>query len=102
MKYPTITRYGTTEMVDGYTINDMRTVTELLQLPVTGEVSELMQYAYMIEYFMKRPELLVGTEYGNSVDEVRLTLASKKSKTHKRRVRIWKLMIKKYNSEKRT
>lgn len=101
MKYPTITRYGTTEMVDGYTINDMRTVTELLQLPVTGEVSELCQYAYMIEYFMQRPELLVGTEYGNSVDEVRLTLASKKTKGHDRRVQWWMMTIKQHNSEKR-
>ena len=101
MKYPTITRYGTTEMVDGYTINDMRTVTELLQLPVTGEVSELCQYAYMIEYFMQRPELLVGTEYGNSVDEVRLTLASKKSKEHDRRVQWWMMIIEQHNSEKR-
>ena len=102
MKYPAYTHHGTIEMVDGYTINDMRIATERLEFPVTGEVGELWQYAYMIEYFMKRPQLLVGTEYGNSVDEVRLTLASKKSKTHKRRVRIWKMVIKKYNSEKRT
>ena len=102
MKYPAYTHHGTIEMVDGYTINDMRIVTERLEFPVTGEVGEFWQYAYMIEYFMKRPEMLVGTEYGNSVDEVRLTLASKKSKTHKRRVRIWKMIIKKYNSEKRT
>lgn len=102
MMYPTYTSYGTIEMVDEYTINDMRIVTEILEFPVTGEVGELWQYAYMIEYFMKRPEMLVGTEYGNNADEVRLTLASKKSKTHKRRVRAWKMMIKKYNSKKRT
>lgn len=102
MKYPTINHYGIVEMVDEYTINDMRTVTELLGKPVTGEVRELCQYAYMIEYFMQRPELLLGTEYGNSVDEVRLTLASKKTKEHDRRVQWWMMTIKQYNSEKRT
>lgn len=102
MKYPTITRYGTIEMVDEYTINDMRVVTDLLGKPVTGEVRELWQYVYMIDYFMQRPELLVGTEYGNTTDEVRLNLASKKTKEHARRVKCWKTTIKKYNSEKRT
>ena len=88
-------------MVDGYAINDMRVVTELLGKPVTGEVRELWQYAYMIEYFLNRPEMLVGTEYGNNVDEVRLTLASKKTKEHKRYVHNWTLIIERYNSEKR-
>ena len=102
MKYPAYTHHGTIEMVDEYTINDMRIVTKLLQLPVSGEVGELQQYAYMIEYFMQRPEMLVGTEYGNSVDEVRLTLASKKTKEHDRRVQWWMMTIEQYNSEKRT
>lgn len=101
MKYPAYTRYGTIEMVDEYTINDMRIVTDILDTPVTGDTGELMQYAYMIEYFIQRPEMLVGTEYGNNADEVRLTLASKKTKGHDRRVRGWMTVIEQYNSEKR-
>ena len=101
MKYPAYTHHGTIEMVDGYTINDMRIATERLEFPVTGEVGELWQYAYMIEYFMKRPEMLVGTEYGNNTDEVRLTLATKKTDQHDYHVQQWTRLIEQVNSEKR-
>ena len=100
MKYPSYTPDGLV-MVDGYTIDDMRYISNEAFYRASAYNALSWQYDYMIDYFMKRPEMLVGTEYGNNADEVRLTRASKKTDQHDYHVQQWIRLIEQVNSEKR-